>query len=306
MRASDIRELAISDESAIVAAALFEKTVQIWSWTTGQQLGEFKTVFSFGGRRLALTPDGSICIAGGWGRGLAAYSVPDGRILWHRRDIHRVQTVRLSGSGREIYCGVEASPAHILVAATGEHIGRVRAAIGLYGSRYTSHRMIVKKGRYEVHGETEFKVPAWSFGLLDATFSPEALCLSEPGNFLHPSEATAGIRSIDLTTGNLLWHLSIGSNHLAFNSMDQKFYCAGSELNAPRKTFLIRLASRLQDCDHLAALDKCWNGAFTPSGKVFVTAQGDVYETSSGTLLAHLAFPQRDYPDARPAESGTA
>ncbi len=36
MRDSAIRHLAITDESAIVAAALFEKTVQIWSWKTGQ------------------------------------------------------------------------------------------------------------------------------------------------------------------------------------------------------------------------------------------------------------------------------
>ena len=56
MQDSAIQHLAITDESSIVAAALFEKTVQIWSWKTGQQLGEFQTMLDFGGRRLALNP----------------------------------------------------------------------------------------------------------------------------------------------------------------------------------------------------------------------------------------------------------
>jgi hypothetical protein len=56
MQDSAIRHLAITDKSSIVAAALFKKTVQIWSWRTGQQLGEFQTMLDFGGRRLALNP----------------------------------------------------------------------------------------------------------------------------------------------------------------------------------------------------------------------------------------------------------
>jgi len=248
MQASAIHYLAVADDPPIIAAAMPEKTVQIWSWKTGQQLGEFKTIFNSGGKRLALTSDGSICIAGGWGRGLAAYSVPNGTLLWHRKDVHKVQAVRLGGSSREIYCGVESSSAHILMAATGESIGRVRGAINIYGSQYSSHRLIQRKGRYEVYGDTEFGVPAMSFALLDAVFSPTALCLSDPG-----------IRLIDLNTGLGLWHLDIGSNHLAFNSSDQRFYCVGSTFpgripNAPDRNSLLRLASSIQECDEVVTL----------------------------------------------------
>jgi hypothetical protein len=81
MQGSAIRELALSEESGLLAAAFFDKRIQIWSWKTGELLGDFKTVYSFGGHRLLLTADGSICIAAGWGRGLAAYSAPDGTLL---------------------------------------------------------------------------------------------------------------------------------------------------------------------------------------------------------------------------------
>lgn len=304
MRNSAIRHLAITDESTIVAAALFEKTVQIWSWKTGQQLGEFQTMLDFGGRRLALTPDGSACIVGAWGqrgdggRGLAAYSIPDGGILWNRTDIRHTQCVRVSGSGREIYCGVEGSSAHIIETATGATLGRVRSASEIIGSRYASHQLIVQKKRYSVRGGSEFEIQPASFALLDAAFSPEAVCLSEPKNAMHPREEIGGIRMIDLVTGETQWHLDLGSNHLAFNSADQKFYCVAVARMAPHNRSLIRLAGSLLECDQILSLGRGWEEAFSPSGQVLVTAQGDVYESSTGTLLSHLDFPQRDYPDA--------
>jgi hypothetical protein len=305
MRASAIHELAATDESSIVAAAFFEKTVQIWSWKTGQQLGEFQTMFDPGGRRLALTPDGSACIVGAWGqpgrgaRGLGAYSIPDGKLLWNRNDIRHIQNVRLSGSGREIYCGVQDASAHIIETTTGATIGRVRATQKIFGSPYTSHQVIEqKRGRYLVRGDREFDIQPLSFALLDAAFSPDAVCLSEPQNFLHPRKEIGGTRLIDLSSGEIRWYLDLDSHHLTFNQADQKFYCVSRERVAPHNWSLIRLQGDLVKCEQISVLDKCWAAAFTPSGRVLVTAQGEVYETSTGTLLSHLDFPQREYPDA--------
>lgn len=295
MRDSAIRHLAITDESSIVAAGLFEKTVQIWSWKTGKQLGEFETMLDFGGKRLALTPDGSSCVVGAYGqrgrgaRGLAAYSIPDGRVLWNREDIRHIQHVSMSGSGKEIYCGVEGSSAHIVDAASGESIRRVRGAIKIIGSGYTSHQLIVEKGRYLLSGRDEFEISPFSFALLDAVISPEAICLSEPGN---------GIRSIDLATGEPRWSLNLASNHLAYNSSDQRFYCVAVGHVAPHNRSLVRLADTLLGCDQVLTLGRCWEAAFSPSGRTLVTVQGGVYETVSGDALGHLDFPQRDYPDA--------
>lgn len=83
MRDSAIRHLAACDRSSLIAAALFESTVQIWSLDSSQQIAEFETILDFGGQRLVLAADGKICITGSWSAGLAAYSVPDGRRLWH-------------------------------------------------------------------------------------------------------------------------------------------------------------------------------------------------------------------------------
>jgi WD40 repeat protein len=322
MRDSAIRHLAVSDESEIVAAGFFEKTVQIWSWKTGEQIGEFQTLLDFGMRKLALSPDGKRCIVGRWGpksgglRGLAAYSVPDGRLLWNRKQIKHIANIRMSGSGQEIYCGVQDSSAYIIDAATGEIRSRVRGAAEIVGSRYSQHRLIVPKQskvvmecrlitskvysnypNYLMRGPTEFEIHPLSFGLHDAVFSPDAICLSEPTNALHPREEIGGVRLIDLENGAARWHIDLGSNHLAFNSSDGSFYCV-AVLHDPRNRSLVRLADTILDCDRVALLGACWEAAFSPSGRVLVTARGDVYETSTGDLLMHLEFPQRDYPDS--------
>ena len=323
MLASSIRHLAITDECPVVAAALFEKRVQIWSWKTGKQLGEFQTMLDFGGKRLALTPDGAVCIVGAWGqpgsgpRGLAAYSVPDGKLIWNREEIRHIQYVKVSGSGQEVYCGVEGSSAYIIEVATGETLRRVRGAIKIASSSYTKHILVMQKRprvvkqcgyptsnvrinypNYLVDGPSEFQIPASSFALLDAAFSPDGVCLSEAKDALHPRPNFGGIRLIDLATGDVRWHLDIGSNDLAFNSSDARFYCVSATNGDPQDWSLIRLGSTILDCDQVAMLgNQCWEAAFSPSGTILATAQGDVFETATGNLLMHMEFPERDYPD---------
>ena len=295
MRRSAIRHLAISGESAIVVAAFFQTKTQIWSWATKQQLSEFETILDFGGRRLALTPDGSVCIAGSFHHGLAAYSVPEGRLLWHRKDIRKVQRITLNSSGRELYCGVEGPSVFILETDTGTSLGKVARASSIIASHVSFHRLIVRRGdSYLVEGDRELEIPAASFSLLDAAFSSEAVCISEP---------RTGIRCIDLASGNLVWHYkTLGANHIAFNSSDQRFYCVGGLDTKPHSSSLIRLANTFLECDRVAELNQSSTEAFTPSGAVLVTKEGEVYETSSGNLLAVLEFPQCDYPDSGPSE----
>src|SRR5436309_1980771 len=97
---SAIRTLVAASRVPIVAAAFFEHKVQIWNWSTGEQLSEFDTVFSFGGHRLALSPSGDTCVAANWNKGkrggLVCYAVPSGQTIWHRPDIRHTQGLRFS------------------------------------------------------------------------------------------------------------------------------------------------------------------------------------------------------------------
>lgn len=292
MQDSAIRHLAVCDQSPFVAAAFFEANIQIWSWKSGQQLSEFETILDFGGRRLILSPGGNICIAGSWKNGLAAHSVPDGKVLWHRKDIRQVQRVTVGASGQKLYCGVEKPLIFVIDIETGKTLGEIRGASTVIASQVGPDELVCKRGdRYLVRAgqENELQIPAISFGLHSAAFSISSVCLSEP---------RTGIRCIDLDSGTSIWHHeALSTNRLVFNSSDEEFYCVAVANTPPRKRSLVRLASDLLECKQILDLGPCWENAFSPSGELLITKDGDVWQTSTGKLLAHLDFPQRDYPD---------
>jgi hypothetical protein len=291
MQGSVIRHLAISDEQSIVAAALFERTVQIWSWETQRLLGEFQSLLDFGGRRLALTKNGTICITGSWTSGLAAFALPHGEALWHRKDIKHIQHVSVDASDRVVYCGLESNRLLTLDVNTGTEVDKPIRALRVVPSECNGEELVVKKDRYLLRGRNELEIPAASFALHTAAFAPDTICLSEP---------TAGSRCVSLHSGETIWHhSSIHFNHAAFNHSDQQFYCVTGFETDPHQTFLVRLASELEECDVMVELGRtCWEEAFTPSGRILITADGGVYDTSTGLIRARLEFPQREYPNA--------
>lgn len=108
MRKSAIRQLAVSCDSARLAAACFEKTVQVWDLTTREQIKEFETVFYFGGNRLAIDAVAQRCVTAGWNKGkrggVACYETDTGKLMWHRKDLRHTQRVRFSPIRNAFWC----------------------------------------------------------------------------------------------------------------------------------------------------------------------------------------------------------
>lgn len=289
---SAIRHLYGSDDTPLVAAAFFESVVQIWSVEDGQKLGEFPTVLDFGGRRLALADGGNLCVAASWDRGLAAYSVPEGRILWHRTEFRQIQNVTCSRSGQEIFCSFDNGSTAVVAPHPGALLKRIDRAHRVICGRSDQVQLLVNaRVNYHINGPTSFDIPPLSFGLRDAAFSEYSVCISEP---------RAGIRCIDLVTQRTLWHHeSIRTNWVAFCSEDHEFYCVATTDRPPHDCSLIRLAPRLLDCEQVAWLGPCWEASFFRRGTRLITMRGEIYETASGKLIRQLEFPQREYPDPR-------
>src|SRR5580704_19512218 len=82
------------------AAGRGERTVQIWDVEAAKQLREIDTVLDVGGRRLALSPNGEVCIAASWRKGrrggICSYGASTGAVLWHRSDIGHTQELYFS------------------------------------------------------------------------------------------------------------------------------------------------------------------------------------------------------------------
>lgn len=68
MRGSAIRSLKSARHAPIIAAALFERNVQIWNWDTGERGCEFEMVTD-GHSHLSLSPYGDYLLAANWRKG---------------------------------------------------------------------------------------------------------------------------------------------------------------------------------------------------------------------------------------------
>src|SRR4029079_15018889 len=96
MQSSSIRHIATSPRGNYFAAAEFKSITSIWNIDNAEKLYEFPTVLDFGGSRLAITSDGTACIAGAYHvNGIVCYALPSGNVLWQRKDLKKVQRINV-------------------------------------------------------------------------------------------------------------------------------------------------------------------------------------------------------------------
>jgi hypothetical protein len=92
----------------LVVAGEFNKRVSVWNASTGEKISEIETLFDFGGRRFAISPKGNRVAAGAYdgsylndkkryGGAVALYNIDDGREIWKRKDIKRIQKIKFGG-----------------------------------------------------------------------------------------------------------------------------------------------------------------------------------------------------------------
>jgi hypothetical protein len=122
-----VRHVVPSSTGIYVILAALEHNVEIWNVATTQRIAAFRTIFDFGGRRLALSDQAGILVAAAYIRyGIAGYAMTTGEVLWQRRDIKASQVLSLSPDGSVAYCGLECGPCAVLDVKTGETRQRLR------------------------------------------------------------------------------------------------------------------------------------------------------------------------------------
>lgn len=120
MNSYAIRHFASTWSGSVIAAGEFERTVHVWDLNGPCRLATFPTILDFGGKRLAVTPEGTNCIAAAYHvEGIAAYAVPEGREIWRRKDLKKTQTLRVSLDGRRVYACLERRGCQVLHRETG-------------------------------------------------------------------------------------------------------------------------------------------------------------------------------------------
>jgi WD40 repeat protein len=301
MIGSDISELAASKKSTLIAAAFGEKTVQVWDLRSQKAICEFATVFLMGARNLALAPDAGILVTGLSGaRGaVAAYEVPSGKKLWDRKRLVYPSMLEFDSTGQSIFCTVNDCRRLLRLevgsGTTLEEIkGISRQIDGTYGATLTVPSRKSKKTYRLTAGDHSFDVLPLSFGLLDVTFSPHSVCLTEAGG---------PVRCMSCDDGKLQWTFNPGTDshvlRVYYSPRLNTFFGVLMNFKTKRTpTRLVRFDVTSGVCEQLCDLDwDAWEVAFLAVSDQLVTTSGEIRNLSDGVLVGRLAFPQREYPD---------
>lgn len=301
MRASAIRQLAVSREATKVAAAVFEKTVQIWDLTTRERIKEFETVFSSGGNRLTIDAAGQKCVTAAWNKGklggVACYEADTGKLIWHRQDLRHTQRVRFSPTRGAVWCVPESGRTRLLDSDDGKDVDSIVGLADLFDSEYSTDLLLEKRKRdHTLKDGKPRKIPRLTFAILDAAFGPQSLVISESGG---------PVRCINSLTGIELWRLTPEKDshflQLWFRKTDGNFY--GVLWNYQQGSFrnIVRLEAGSGDARTLCDLDS-WHEAYCAKLDCVVTSSGALIDLLEGRLLHRLEFPQKEYSDRKSVE----
>ncbi len=225
--------------------------IQIWNLDTGNQLGEFRTVYD-NCARLAIDAKGERILAASWRKGknggIACYEIASGHAIWHRADIGQVQHMHFSLREDRAWCHIDKRSAHCLDTATGSTLAKVRNAEEALDSPFPPQTFLFRHRDLVLEVEKRhITMPRLGF-FCDCAFIQDALCVAEMAEQRDdPGKRVSFIRCFQTENGNERWRYICPDDYyiqlMSFQS-DGFLYCvvaAGQEGRAESKTELLRL-----------------------------------------------------------------
>ncbi len=271
-----------------MAAAEFEQVVHLYDLQKLELLSTHRTTLDFGGRRLAISEDGSVLIAGAYHvYGIAAYSGNDGHELWRRKDLKKVQQVQFDSNCSRLLCCFENHPFECLSSTSGRSGKSIRGIRNAWASPVSPVRVYQRKNDYVI---ADFEAPIATiakagFAILSAAFSRSFVCISEAGGL---------VRMFNACTGAEAWRSEPpDGNHfleLAFCEAIGSFVGVSWPYQEGGRVLLQQFAADGRP-SVIAEVGPATEVVFCVRGSKLITALGAVYEVGTGELSGTLPFP---------------
>jgi hypothetical protein len=189
----------------VFVTAEFERSVTVWSLAERRVVSQFSSGLDFGGRRLAIISDHQpMVVVGAYHRyGVSTYYASNSQRIWERRDLKRVQSVRIIPSAQEstlIGVGREDAPFLVLDSSSGTELTSLRGVRDAFASADAHLALQELRTGIKLCSLPEWSViwsrPLESFGVLDVAFGPQGVACSW---------AAQGVDCFDFD-GTVIWH----------------------------------------------------------------------------------------------------
>ncbi|HVK78316.1 MAG TPA: hypothetical protein VM734_33655 [Kofleriaceae bacterium] len=274
-----IDDVVASSTGRRVLLAGWEHDVAVHHLASGRTSRPITTTFDAGGRRLALSDQLDLIVAGAYHRhGVAAYCARTGAERWRRRDLKQIQHITLSRDGRLAYCGAERGPMAILHVRTGKTWGLLRGARALYESRVEPVAVVDTARPYLMGARGRLGwIPRLGFAFLDVTFAPGQVCVSDAGG---------PVRCLRLKDLDEAWRYQPPRGwHAVRLGYDRAARCfVGIEWNYKRggPHAFTRLSAATGEVVGRWSLRNRAGAAFAGAGRRLVLSDGRILDTTTG------------------------
>jgi WD40 repeat protein len=283
-----VQLIASSYDGSLIAAADQDRCVQIWNLSDRCQISTFETTIDFGGKRLAISRNGGHCGVGAYDDyGIALYKTSDGTEVWRRKDLKKVQGIRLSNDDRQLMCGFADKPYEFLGLTSGQSERTLYDVEDAWQSNYDDAFFI--RGRSCLITDSEFNqvatVRRTSFGILGCAFAPGKICTSEPRTL---------VRCYDLQSGQKQWRYDPGNgNHavqLTYIESDQLFAAVILPYKSGGDRLLVTLREDNGEVVKVTTIGNVRYYAFCSRGSILLTSDGKIRSTVTGEVEGVLDF----------------
>lgn len=273
----EIRYISTPFEGQIIALAEFEKAVQVIDLSTFSTISEFDTVLSFGGRRLAISEEGNICVAGAWARhGICGYETNSGKLIWQRKDLKKVQHIQTTRTDKNrIFAQFEIGASRFIDINTGADIEKINGAILFFESKFVPINIVDKSTKIEIIERNTkrmiCKVERQSFATLDTAILPDSFVVSEAGGPLS---------CYDIFTGQLKWRRRLNEDghylKIAYNEKLEQLIGVTHSFMAGGNKKLHRININSGNLEKAEDIDNPTEIEFVMDGQMLVTSDKEL------------------------------
>ena len=293
MIGSAIYELAAG--SSLLAAADFERTIEIWGIPALHKVCQIKGDYIFGNGNLAVHPQRQqICVGTASARGkVAGYDAKNGKLLWRRPSLPYPGQLRYSFLGDLVYCSIDKGRVLQLDSSTGDTVVVIQDSRGCFEGEHCIFICPSSGLDYRIRQKSsmeEVRLKKSSFAALDVVLTEDTAFLTESGG---------AIISIDTHTGYENWRYSPpkGSHALKLHwgSRLKALYAVVWHYEGNLFRNLLRLEEKDGQAGLVCEITNSSGEAFIEATQSMITTNGDIIDLSSGRMLDKIPFPQKEY-----------
>jgi WD40 repeat protein len=263
--------------------------VEVWDAASANKIAAFKTALDSGGRRLAVSHDGTRVAAAAYREhGVSVFDGRSGRLVWTRKDLQGIQTLTWSRDGSRLYCGLEVEIVHGIDLATGETLEKLKNVRTRVDSPFDNAFLLDGK-KLKVHSTSglSFLPRRETFCILDAVFSPDVLAISESGGSIRVFSLESGIEIARYNPPSGVHALQLGY----FADSGDYFALLWPYQNGGSKS-LVRLDVSDGGVSTVAELGQPAETEFSASLGAIVCSTGELIDVHSGVRRLFCSPPQ--------------